>query len=77
MDDVLIFRDNQQVNDTHLIKVLERVQSAEVTLNSEKCELCKPSLKFLGLVIDKKNGVRADPEKTDAISRMTPPTFCV
>jgi transposase InsO family protein len=72
MDDVLIFGSDQQEHDTRLIKVLERVQSAGVTLNAEKCELSKPSLKFLGHVIDK-DGVRADPEKTAAICRMTAP----
>ena len=63
MDDVLIFGRDQQEHDARLIKVLERVQSAGVTLNAGKCELSKPSLKFLGHCIDK-NGVRADPEKT-------------
>ena len=63
---------SQQEHDERLVKVLERVQSAGVTLNAEKCELGKTSLKFLGHCIDK-NGVSADPEKTAAICQMTPP----
>ena len=55
-----------------LIKVLERIQSAGVTLNAAKYELSKPSLKFLGHCIDR-DGVRADPDKTAAIWQMTPP----
>ena len=72
MDDVLLFGRDQQEHDARLIKVLERIQSAGVTLNVEKCELSKPSLKFLGNWIDK-YGVRADPEKTAAICQMSPP----
>ena len=72
MDDVLVVGSNQQEHDERLVKVLERVQSAGVTLNAEKCEFGKPSLKFLGHCIDK-NGVSADPEKTAAICQMTPP----
>lgn len=39
MDHVLIFGRDQQEHDARLIKVLERVQSAGVTLNAAKCEL--------------------------------------
>ena len=43
-----------------------------VTLNAAKCELSKPSFKFLGHVIDQ-DGVRTDPEKTAAICQMIVP----
>ena len=43
-----------------------------VTLNPEKCEFSKYSVRFLGHCIDK-DGVRADPEKTAAICSMQPP----
>ena len=72
MDDVLVVGKNQHEHDERLIKVLERIRSAGVTLNAEKCELGKTSLKFLGHCIDK-DGVRADPEKTAAICQMSPP----
>ena len=41
-------------------------------LNKAKCVFDKPSIKFLGHVIDQ-DGIRADPEKTSAIARMEPP----
>ena len=72
MDDVLVVGSSQQEHDERLVKVLERVQSAGVTLNAEKCELGKTSLKFLGHCIDK-NGVSADPEKTAVMCQMSPP----
>ena len=72
MDDVLIFGSNEREHDARLVKVFERVQSAGVTLNAEKCELRTSSLKFLGHWIDK-DGVRADPDKTAAICQMKAP----
>ena len=72
MDNVLIFGWDRQEHDARLIKVLEQIQSAGVTLNAEKCELNKPSLKFLGHCINR-DGVQADPDKTAAICQMTPP----
>ena len=72
IDDVLIVGKDQQEHDARFIKALERIQSARVTLNAEKCELSKPSVKFLGHCRDK-DGISADPEKTAAICQMAPP----
>ena len=72
MDDVLIFGVTTAEHDIRLIKVLERLQSAGVTLNPTKCEFNKSSVKFLGHLVDK-DGIRADPEKTSAILRMEAP----
>ena len=73
MDDVLVFGRDQAEHDTRLTAVLKQVESAEATLNPEKCEFSRKSLKFLGHIIDA-NGIRADPEKTAAIREMKPPT---
>lgn len=73
MDDILVFGKDQAEHDRHLTAVLSRIKNAGVTLNPEKCEFSKKSLTFLGHVIDE-NGIRADPEKTQAIKRMSPPT---
>ena len=43
-----------------------------MTLNSDKCEVSKTQLKFLGHIIDQ-NGVKADPAKTEAIMQMPVP----
>ncbi len=66
MDDVLVFGRDQAEHDTRLTAVLKQVESAGATLNPEKCEFSRKSLKFLGHIIDA-NGIRADPEKTAAI----------
>ena len=43
-----------------------------MTLNSDKYEVSKTQLKFLGHIIDQ-NGVKADPAKTEAIIQMPVP----
>ena len=72
IDDVLVVGTNQEQHDERLMRVLERIESVGVTLNPEKCEFSKSSVRFLGHCIDK-DGVRADPEKTAAICSMQPP----
>lgn len=64
-----VFGKDQQEQQQQLIKVLKCL---EVTLNQKKCEFNKTSIKFLGHVIDH-NGIRPDPDKTEAICRMEPP----
>ena len=49
--------------------MLKHLSSADITLNSSKCEFCKTSLTFLGRVIDQR-GITADPNKTAAIQQM-------
>ncbi len=51
---------------------MKRQQQKNVTLNKEKCEFKKESVKFLGHVINK-DGVSVDPEKSRAIVEMEPP----
>ena len=72
MDDVLVFGKDQAEHDDRLEKVLKRIESAGVTLNPNKCEFSKLELKFLGHIINKQ-GVKADPAKTQAILDMQPP----
>ena len=52
MDDVLVFGTDQEEHDRHLKAVLQRLERAGATLNREKCEFGKDSIKFLGHVID-------------------------
>ena len=72
MDDVLVFGTSQKENDSRLAAVLQHLEKAGVTLNREKCEFNRPTIKFLGHMIDR-DGIRADPEKTSAIFKMERP----
>ena len=72
MDDVLVYGEDQREHDKRLKAVLQRIEAAGMTLNSDKCEVSKTQLKFLGHIIDQ-SGVRADPAKTEAIMQMSAP----
>ena len=50
---VLIFGCTQQEHDTKLTAALQKIQSAGVTLNKEKCKFSKDRLTFLDDEIDK------------------------
>ena len=63
MDDVLIFGRTQQEHDARLHAALQKVPSAGVTLNKDKCEFSRNCLVFLGHIIDG-TGVSPDPQKT-------------
>ena len=72
MDDVLVFGETQDEHDRRLKQVMEKLESTGVTLNVDKCEFSRDTLKFLGHIVDK-NGIRPDLEKTRAIIDMEPP----
>ena len=73
MDDILVFGKDEQEHHEQLIKVLKRLESAHVTQNPSKCEFGKTTIKFLGYTIDH-TGVKANPDKTKAITRMEAPS---
>ena len=72
MDDVLVYGKDQSEHDARLEAVLKCIEASGMTLNSDKCEVSKTQLKFLGHIIDQ-NEVKADPAKTEAIMQMSVP----
>ena len=52
IDDVLVHGKNQIEHDQKLRAVLDRLRTANVTLNKAKCEFSKDSVKFLNQIID-------------------------
>ena len=75
MDDILVCGKSQEEHDSSLEMVLNRLQKAGLTLNREKCQFSRTSVKFLGHIIDQ-TGIRPDPDKISAIQKIKPPT-CV
>lgn len=71
-DDILVYGDSEQSHDKHLENLLQRCQTMGIVLNEEKMNYKKKSVKFLGhyLGVD---GVKADPEKINAIVNMPRP----
>ena len=73
MDDILIHGKTRGEHDERLYAVLQRLTNLGMTLNTEKCEFSRTSVKFLGQVVDG-IGVQPDPDKIAAIKRVPTPT---
>ena len=72
-DDILVFSENEEVHEKHLKNTMEKLNSAGIKLNKEKCQCRQQEIDFWGFVINK-DGVKADPRKTEAILEMPDPT---
>lgn len=73
MDDILIWGNSVQEHDARLELVLQNLRVANITLNHEKCEFRKTSIKFLGHEISE-NGVSVDPDKVKSITNFQTPS---
>ncbi|CAG9829901.1 unnamed protein product [Diabrotica balteata] len=66
LDDILVVTPDFSLHMEILDKLFSRLKEANLTINLDKCQFCRPSLKFLGYVVDSK-GLRTDPDKVTAI----------
>lgn len=66
LDDIIIATPSFEKHMEVLEEVLKRLKSANLTINLEKCEFCRPSLKYLGYLLDEQ-GLRTDPDKVAAM----------
>lgn len=73
MDEVLVHGKDQNLHDTRLEAVLQKLKETGITLNADKCEFSRNKAKFVGHIIDA-DGIRADPDKIQAIKDMNPPS---
>ena len=48
MDDILVFGHTKKEHDDRLMAVFNHIAKAGLTLNADKCEFAKRSVKFLG-----------------------------
>ena len=72
MDDILVFGKTTEEHDKHLEATLHKLQEANLSLNEEKCEFSKPSVEYLGSIIDSQ-GEHVNPKKVEAILEMETP----
>lgn len=72
MDDILVYGNTPEQHDQYLTMALERIESAGLKLNTDKCVFRQKQLHFLGQVIDE-TGVKPDPEKVKAIRELPSP----
>jgi len=66
IDDIIIYSKTWKEHLEHLKYVFEQIQKAGMTVNKEKCNFGKTTLKYLGFVISP-YGIQTDPDKTRPI----------
>lgn len=66
IDDIIIVSPNFEQHISLLVRVMEKLKAANLTINFEKSQFFRKQLKYLGYVVDS-NGLHADPEKVTAI----------
>ena len=71
-DDIIVFGATTAEHDQNLYGVLTRLQQHDVRLNKEKCSFSKSEVTFYGHIFSSE-GLRADPEKIEAITNMSVP----
>jgi len=73
LDDVLIHAETLEELEERTIKVLERLRRFKLKLDPDKCVFCATEVKHLGFLISGE-GIRPDPEKTEALRSWPVPT---
>lgn len=73
LDDILIFGSDKEDHDVNFKKVMERLRSYNVLLNSDKSKLAQSSIKFLGHEISAK-GVAPCKDKLESIKKFRQPS---
>lgn len=73
LDDIVLVDSNFESHIASLKWVLEQLKMAGLTVNMEKCQFARSSLKYLGYIVDK-DGLRTDPDKVGAILNYPKPS---
>lgn len=72
LDDIIIISPDFDTHLNVLGKVLDRLIQAGLTVSQEKCHFCRPSLKYLGYVVDSR-GLHVDVSKVEAMLNVPTP----
>ena len=73
LDDIVIFGSTFEEHLERLRTVLDRLRASGLRLKPSKCQLFRREVRFLGHVVTK-DGVAADPEKTEGVRTWPQPT---
>lgn len=73
LDDVVIVSLTFEHHLAILDEVFRRLRDANITVSLEKCQFCRPEMKYLGYVVDC-NGLHVDPDKVRAMLELPTPT---
>ena len=72
LDDIIVIGKSFEDQIQNLSMIFDRIKSANLKLNPEKCTLFKKEVKFLGHVVNE-DGVSTDPDKTMVIREWSIP----
>lgn len=72
LDDVVICTQTFEKHLEVLEEVFRRLREAQLTVSFDKCHFCKPNMKYLGFVIDRK-GLHVNPDKIKSMFELPPP----
>ena len=74
IDDVVIYNDTQKEHRSVVLRIIRKLVDAGLQLDFEKSKFEGGIIKYLGYLIETGRGLRADPEKLEAIRNWEPPT---
>lgn len=66
LDDVLIYSDNPDEHEDHVIEILLKLEKASLTLDPTKCQFKVRRVKYLGLILTTE-GIEMDPQKVATV----------
>lgn len=72
LDDIVVVTQTFEKHLEVLREVFDRLRGAGLTVRRDKCQFCRPELKFLGYVVDA-SGLHCDPDKVVAILNIPTP----
>ena len=72
-DDIIVFGHDLPTHDANLNALMKRATEYGLVFNADKCSIGVKNVSFFGLIYSEE-GTRPDPKRTDAISRIPPPT---
>ena len=74
IDDVVTYNDTQTKHRSAVLRIIHKLADAGLQLDFDKSEFEGGIIKYLGYLIEIGRGLRADPEKLEAIRKWEPPT---
>ncbi|KAL1110191.1 hypothetical protein AAG570_008268 [Ranatra chinensis] len=72
LDDIIVCSAQFDEHVETLDRVFKKLREAGLTLNLEKCQFCRPELRYLGYVVDR-TGLRVDAQKVECIVNFPAP----
>lgn len=73
LDGVVIVSQTFEQHLSTLNEVFRRLREANITVSIDKCQFCRPNMKYLGYVVDR-NGLHVDPDKVRSMLELPTPT---